>query len=198
MLHSFDALILNVDLVILVTLFSLFHVILSSLVHLLLLLLDGLSDGGLLFWVQIVEVGKVFLIDHLLLLLSHGHLVVSILIHILLILILVFILVLFLVFIVLIDHLGLLLLLHHELLLLFFIHLILVLAFTIIVHLFVIFFIDVLLDLIGCTFHQLLIHAFSLVHHLGSAFLHEGLAAVLSREVRSRDIESIVVLSGDK
>lgn len=60
-LHAFDSFVFDVDLFVFV-LVTFSHAILSLLVHLLLLLLYGLSDGGLLLGVQIVEVSQVLFI----------------------------------------------------------------------------------------------------------------------------------------
>lgn len=69
-LHALNSLIFDVDLLVFISIFPLLHAILTSLVHLLLLLLDGLGDGSLLLWVELVKVGQVFLVEDLLLLLG--------------------------------------------------------------------------------------------------------------------------------
>ena len=50
-LHALDTLVLDVDLFVFIAIFALFHAVLARLVHLLLLLLNGLCDGSLLLWV---------------------------------------------------------------------------------------------------------------------------------------------------
>ena len=47
-LHALDTLVLDVDLLVFIAIFALFHAVLTRLVHLLLLLLNGLCDGSLL------------------------------------------------------------------------------------------------------------------------------------------------------
>ena len=200
-LHALDTLVLDVDLFVFIAIFALFHAVLARLVHLLLLLLNGLCDGSLLLWVEFIEVGQVFLIEHLLLLLGHGELVLGILITVFFVLILVLlilILVLLFIFIAFANHLLLVVILH------------LVLAFmvvnvTVLIHLFIL-----LIDLVGRALHHLLlVHA---LHHAAlvglvddhladwawSALLHQGLTAVLSREVGRGDVEAIVILSADQ
>ena len=197
-LHALDTLVLDVDLFVFIAIFALFHAVLARLVHLLLLLLNGLCDGSLLLWVELIEVGQVFLIEHLLLLLSHSDLVLGILITVFLILILV-LLILVLLFILIAFTNHLLLVIFH-----------LVLAFmvvtvTVLIHLFIF-----LIDLVGRALHHLLlVHA---LHHAAlvglvddhladwarSALLHQGLTAVLGREVGRGDVEAVVVLSADQ
>ena len=127
-----------------------------------------------------------------------------------LILILVFVLILLIVFIAFIDHLRLMLHLHLLLhgLLLVFIHLVEFLAFIFILflalsHLIIVFLVEVFLDLVSSTLHHLIWvhtighhHAIGLVHHLtGAAFLHQGLATILSWEVGGGNVETIIVFS---
>lgn len=197
-LHALDTLILDVNLFVFIAIFALFHAVLARLVHLLLLLLNGLCDGSLLLWVEFIEVGQVFLIEHLLLLLSHSDLVLGILITVFLILILVLlILVLLFIFIAFTNH-----------LLLVILHLVLafmVVTFTVFIHFFIL-----LIDLVRRTLHHLLLvhtlHHVALVglvdDHLAdwawSALLHQGLTAVLGREVGCGDVEAIVVLSANQ
>ena len=197
-LHALDTLILDVNLFVFIAIFALFHAVLARLVHLLLLLLNGLCDGSLLLWVKFIEVGQVFLIEHLLLLLSHSDLVLGILITVFLILILVLlILVLLFIFIAFTNH-----------LLLVILHLVLafmVVTFTVFIHFFIL-----LIDLVRRTLHHLLLvhtlHHVALVglvdDHLAnwawSALLHQSLTAVLGREVGCGDVEAIVVLSANQ
>lgn len=133
------------------------------------------------------------------LLLGHGELVLGILITVFLVLILVLlILVLLFILIAFANHLLLVVILHF------------VLAFmevtvTVLIHLFIL-----LIDLVGRALHHLLmVHA---LHHAAlvglvddhladwawSALLHQGLTAVLRREVGCGDVEAIVVLSTDQ
>ena len=194
--HALYTLILDVDLFVFIAIFALFHAVLARLVHLLLLLLNGLCDGSLLLWVEFIEVGQVFLIENLLLLLGHGELILGILIPVFLVLILVFlVLILLLILIALTNH-----------LLLVMIHLVLALeTVAVFVHLLIL-----LVDLVGRALHHLLlVHA---LHHAAlvglvddhladwawSALLHQGLTAVLSREVGCGDVEAIVILSADQ
>ena len=199
MLHALDTLVLDVDLFVFITIFALFHAVLTRLVHLLLLLLNGLCDGSLLLQIEFIEVGQVFLIEHLLLLLSHCELVLCILITVLLVLILVLlILILFFILIAFTNHLLLMVILHLVLA-------IMVVTVTVFIHLFIL-----LIDLVGRALHHLLLvhalHHAALIglvdYHLAnwawSALLHQGLAAVLGREVGRGDVQAIVVLGTDQ
>ena len=195
-LHALDTLVLDVDLFAFISILAFFHTVLTRLVHLLLLLLNGLCNGSLLLQVEFVEIGQVFLVEHLLLLLGHGELILGILITVFLVLILVLlILILLLIFFALTNH---LLLIHLVLA-------VMVATLTIFIHLFIL-----LIDLVGRALHHLLlVHA---LHHAAlvglvddhladwawSALLHQGLTAVLGREVGRGDVEAIVVLSTDQ
>lgn len=131
--HTFDAVVLDVDLI---TVLVLIHSVLIDLVHV--LLLDGLSNSGLLLWVKLIKVLKLLL----------SHLCVC----------------LFLVLTI----------------------FILTIALIIVFAIHLVFFVDVLLDLVGCTFHEAQTVLVPL-HHVGivrTSLLHlESLASVLVREV---------------
>ena len=133
------------------------------------------------------------------LLLGHGELVLGIFITIFLVLILVLlILVLLFILIAFANHLLLVVILH-------FVLAFMVVTVTVLIHLFIL-----LIDLVGRALHHLLlVHA---LHHAAlvglvddhladwawSALLHQGLTAVLSREVGRGDVEAIVILSADQ
>lgn len=172
LLHSFDAIVLPVLVIFVI---FLLHAILVNLVHVLLLLLEGLGDGGLLLWVEFVEVFDVVSLEDLLcLFLVQLHLVVDILFISVLVLMILVILILFFL-----DALFDLMLIN--ILFVFTFHFIF------------------LVDLTFGTLHLDLINDLHLLGivvtlHVRSTLLHEGLTTVLGREVSSGNVQSIVVL----
>ena len=170
LLHALNSIILDINFFIILIAF-LSHAVFVDLVHMLLLLLDSVCNRSLLLRVKLVEVLKILLIKELLL----GGIGIAF-IHFLT----------FLAIFIFFLH-------FHDLALDSFV------VFVFAIHL--IFFVDVLLDLIRSSFHM--VNAFlpdhtTHVHStllIGTAFLHESLATVLSWEVCCCNIESIIVLS---
>ena len=152
----------------------LFHAVLVNLVHVFLLLLESLRDGGLLLWVELIEVLDVVCLQDLLgLLLVQLHLlVVGVFVTL---------------FVLLVTLINLIVLIMINIFLVFFVafHLVLLVDLALgALHL------DLVDDL-----HLL---AFVAAIHLWTAFLHQGLPAVLGWEVRRRHIQSVVVLCRDQ
>jgi len=171
LLHAFNSVILDINFFFIILITFLSHAVFVDLVHMLLLLLDSVCNRSLLLRVKLVEVLKILLIKELLL----GGIGIAF-IHVLT----------FLAIFIFFLH-------FHDLALDSFV------VFVFAIHL--IFFVDVLLDLIRSSFHM--VNAFlpdhtTHVHSallIGTAFLHESLATVLSWEVCCCNIESIIVLS---
>ena len=213
-LHAFDTLILNIDFVLVTIIFiTFFHAVLPSLmllVHLLLLLLDGLSDCGLLLRVELVEVGQVLLVQNLLLLLGQGDLVLLVsclLVDLLTVLFLLVLLILVFLFILVLlpDHLMVVvhLMVVHLFLVALAVHLLLLIVLLVLL-------IDHLLPYLPRgALHHLARGVVALHHPIGGLtnhhlrgarplLLHKSLAAVLCGEVGRRHVESIVVLGADQ
>ena len=188
LLHTFNTVVLDVDLVLVLLILLLLvflHFVLINLVHLLLLLLvDGLGDGCLLLRVKLVEILDVLSLQQLLsLLLLQGHLVVRI-----------FVFIVFFLFLFFRLH-FVTLAFSFSFAVVFVFVLILIFVFVFTLHL--VFLVILFLDLVDWAFHLIRVKLSASLTGT-SFFLHEGLASVLGWEVRSCHVQAIVVLSRDQ